>query len=184
MLWIQNRNKQFKHFLKHKKYIPRLRVFHSCVQKPQSCSSSSLSWSYLSIIWQDLYEEEEEERIRRRQDSPLQLCVSELFFKLMHDFVFVLPVSHDVIELIDEPPQISHLVFCLWRARASAYSLMRTEDRKWHSLNFSYSRIRPQDDLVMANGQIGLKYAAEEGISLDELNLSGQTDICVWVWLQ
>ncbi len=44
--------------------------------------------------------------------------------------------------------------------------------------NLFYSRIRPEDDLVMAIGQIGLKCTvkkrAAEEISLDELNLSGQ----------
>lgn len=41
--------------------------------------------------------------------------------------------------------------------------------------------MRAGDDLVMANGQIGLKYTVEEAVEcryilLDELNLSGQKD--------
>lgn len=72
---------------------------------------------------------------------------------------------------------LTWLVFCLYRERASAYSLMRTEDRKRHSLNFSSSRIRPEDDLVMADGQIGLTLTGVTNcqcggeIRSDELNL-------------
>lgn len=78
-------------------------------------------------------------------------------------FVSVLPVWYDVIELIDEPPQISHLVGFL-SVETEGLGVRSNEDRKWHSLDVSYSRVRPEDDLVMANGQIGLKYRVFSGI--------------------
>lgn len=81
---------------------------------------------------------------------------------------------------------LTWLVFCLYRERASAYSLMRTEDRKRHSLNFSSSRIRPEDDLVMADGQIGLTLTGVTNcqcggeIRSDELNLrEAETRFCL-----
>ena len=81
---------------------------------------------------------------------------------------------------------LTWLVFCLYSERASAYSLMRTEDRKRHRLNLSSSRIRPEDDLVMANGQIGLTLTRVTNcqcggeIHSDELNLGeAETRFCL-----
>lgn len=83
-----------------------------------------------------------------------------------HYFVSVLPVWHDVIELINESPQISHLVGFL-SVESKGLGVFPNEGRRkklaqpksfWFLPSVCTCKTRTEDDLVMAEGKIGLRY--------------------------
>jgi len=70
-----------------------------------------------------------------------------------HYFVSVLPVRHDVIELIDEPLQISHLAGFL-PVESEGLGVLPNEARKRHSQNSVCACSVLNEQLVTANDRL------------------------------